>query len=414
MDTKLRALACATVAAFAGGCGEDEPTAETKKAKRKLPAITFQVTGDPEETAVYARLVEEYASDSGAAVEVLEVADRDAHLAKLTTGFSAGKQPDLFLINYRNVGGFADKQVIDPAGPRLDASTAFERADFYEIPLTAFEYGGVLQCMPQNVSSLAVYYNADAFEKAGLAKPAKGFTYRDFTRAAAKVGVGIDVNLIRTSPWIWAAGGELVDDETSPTKFRFSTPEGLRGLNNLLALRRRGWSPTADEADSKGVDERFLDGELGMFLSSRRDVPLLRTIERFEWDVAPFPKDREEASVLHSDGFCVSKGDKADAAWAFTEWALGPKGQEILAESGRTVPSLKSVAQSPAFLDPDAAPASSQVFLDAIEYMHRLPTTKNWTEIEGRANDVLESLYYGKVSVDKALRRLATETDGGF
>ena len=133
---------------------------------------------------------------------------------------------------------------------------------------------------------------------------------------------------------MWAAGGELVDDPVKPTRFLFDTPEGRRGLEHVVALRANGWSPSADEADSKGVDERFLDGSVAMFLSSRRDVPVLRTITDFEWDVAPFPTDVEPASVLHSDGFCISKGENADAAWLWVEYALGQEGQEVLAASG--------------------------------------------------------------------------------
>ena len=44
------------------------------------------------------------------------------------------------------------------------------------------------------------------------------------------------------------------------------------------------------------------------------------------------------------------------AAWRFVEFALGPEGAPVIAKTGRTVPSLKSVAESDAFLDehPDA------------------------------------------------------------
>ena len=213
---------------------------------------------------------------------------------------------------------------------------------------------------------------------------------------------------------MWGAGGELVDDEDAPTRFQFDTPEGRRGLDRLLALRRNGWAPTADEADAKAVDERFLDGSVAMLMSSRRDVPLLRTIDDFEWDVAPFPKDVEQASVLHSDGFCIAKGANADAAWAWIEFALGPDGQEVLARSGRSVPSLRAVAESPAFLESPDPPASSQVFLDALEHMHRLPTTENWTAVEQRTDDVLVELFYGRLGLDDALERIAQETDGQF
>jgi len=383
-------------------------------------AITFQVTGDPEETRVYRELADTYRERTGRSVRIVEVPERDVHLARLTTSFAARRAPDVFLLNYRNMGGFAARGVIDAAGPRLDASAAFAREDFYPLPLQAFEFDGTLQCLPQNASSLAVYYNVDAFRKAGVKPPTGSWTYEQFAAAAEKLtgdgrhGVGIDLNTIRTAPWIWGAGGELVDDPERPQRFLFDTPEGRRGLDKLIALRRNGWAPSADEVDAKPVDERFLDGSVAMLFSSRRDVPLLRTITGFEWDVAPFPKDVEESSVLHSDGFCISKGDNADAAWAWVEFALGREGQEVLAESGRSVPSLRAVAESPVFLDSPDPPASSQVFLDALDHMHQLPTTENWTALEQRADDVLVELFYGRIGLDEALDRIARETDGQF
>ena len=355
-------------------CGGDEaaPTATDEA----LPAITFQVTGDPEETRVYRELAAQYKTDTGNTVNVVEVPERDVHLAKLTTSFSAGKQPEVFLLNYRYLGGFADRGVIDAAGPRLDASKAFKREDFYPIPMAAFEYQGALQCVPQNASSLAVYYNVDAFKAAGIEPPGDSWTYDEFAAAAEKLtgdgkhGVGLDLSTIRAAPWVWAAGGELVDDPLDCSAITCSSP--------------------------------------------RRDVPVLRQITDFEWDVAPFPTDVEPASVLHSDGFCLSKHDNADAAWKWVEYALSADGQQVLAASGRSVPSLKAVAESPLFLEPTDPPANSKVFIDALSQMHQLPVTKNWSEVEGLTDDVLEELYYGRISLDEGLKRLAEETDGKF
>ena len=411
----MRRLAVVIALLLLAGCGSDGGGGDAGGGP-----ITFQVTGDPEETRVYRELAERYEQKTGSRVEIVEVPERDVHLAKLATSFSAGRPPDVFLLNYRHMGGLAARGAIDPAGPRLDQSSAFEREDFYPLPLQAFEFGGELQCVPQNASSLAVYYNADAFREAGVPEPGRSWSYEEFADAADQLtgdgrhGVGIDVNLIRAAPWVWGAGGELVDDDDRPTRLLLDTPEARRGLDRLLALRRNGWAPSADEADAKPVDERFLDGSVAMLLSSRRDVPLLRTITGFEWDVAPFPTDVEPASVLHSDGFCVARGADAEAAWAWVEYALGPDGQEILARSGRSVPSLTAVAESPAFLEPGDPPASSRVFLDALDHMHRLPTTEHWVELEQRADEVLQELYYGRLEVDEALERLARETDGRF
>ncbi len=421
MDKTVRVLAACLALGFgAAACGSDDEPTSPGEPDKTVPAITFQVTGDPEETRVYTELAEQYKTETGRTVKIVEVPERDVHLAKITTSFSAGKPPEVFLMNYRYLGGFAEKQVIDPAGPRLDDSDAFAREDFYPLPLQAFTYDDQLQCLPQNASSLVVYYNVDAFRDAGIEPPADSWTYDEFAAAAEKLtgdgmhGVGFDPNTIRSAPWVWGAGGDLVDDETNPTKFLYDTPEGRRGLEHMIALRKNGWAPNADEVDAKGNDERFLEGSAAMFLSSRRDVPLMRTITDFEWDVAPFPTDIEPASVLHSDGFCIAKGDNADAAWMWVEYALGAEGQEVLAQSGRSVPSLKAVAESHGFLEADEPPANSKVFVDALSHMHQLPVTPNWNDIEGKTDDILEELYYGRISLDAALKRLAEETDGQF
>ena len=133
-----------------------------------------------------------------------------------------------------------------------------------------------------------------------------------------------------------------------------------------------------------------------------------RTIRAFEWDVADLPRFRQPAGILHSDAYCIAKAsDDKDAAWRFVEFANSPEGQEIVARTGRTVPSLKAVAESDAFLDPRARPRSSRVFLDQIETIRRVPTISTWPEIEDAAEGILENgLYLGQDA-----QRVARELD---
>ena len=410
------ALAAALTSAIAGcgGAGDDGP-------------ITFQVSGDADEIRVYRQLVAAYERRSDEEVRLVEVGDADAHLARLTTSFAGGRPPDVFLVNYRNFGGFASRKVLDPVGPRLDDSQALRRQDFFPQPLDAFTFGGTLQCLPQNVSSLVVYYNRTMFRRAGLRDPRPDWTYQDFLAAADRLtrnpdgdgepdvyGVGVDPSVVRAAPFVWSAGGELVDDPKRPTRFALDSPAARRGLDNFLDLYRRGVAPTEIDVEARDFEERFLQGQLAMFLSSRREVPTLRGIESFDWDVAAFPRDRRPATVLHSDAYCLAKGDQSDEAWRFVEFAGGPDGQRILGRGGRTVPSLKAVARSPAFLDPRARPRSSRVFLDAIPTMRPLPNSANWARIEDAASLALKRAYYAELTVEDAIRRIRRETDGVF
>jgi multiple sugar transport system substrate-binding protein len=141
-----------------------------------------------------------------------------------------------------------------------------------------------------------------------------------------------------------------------------------------------------------------------MFFNSRRGVPTYRESAKFDWDVAPLPQSETQASILHADAYCLPKASKnKEAAWVFIEFANSVEGQTIIAGTGRTVPSLISVANSPAFLDPNAKPVSSRVFLDAIPSIRSLPIHPNWAEIEEVASEELARGFYGEVEVEQAM-----------
>jgi multiple sugar transport system substrate-binding protein len=148
-----------------------------------------------------------------------------------------------------------------------------------------------------------------------------------------------------------------------------------------------------------------------MYLDSRRVVPSLRSINAFDWDVAPLPRGQLPATILHADAYCMTSAttDK-DAAWRFIEFANSIEGQQIIAATGRTVPSLKSVAESAAFLDPNAKPQNSRVFLDAIPALRALPVLKNWVDIEETADAEMERAFYGTASVDDVIKAMVDRT----
>jgi multiple sugar transport system substrate-binding protein len=396
----IAALAVATAALALASCGGGEGGGR----------IAFQLFGDAAELQAYRDLVAEYRRRGGDEVQLVEVPDREAHLQKLLTSFAGGDPPDVFLINYRNFGGYAARRVVDPPGDRVDTR------EFYPEPIAAFSVGDTLQCVPQNVSSLVVYFNRDLFRAAGVPAPDPEWKHDDFVRAARALtrdgrhGVGLEPGIVRAAGFVWAAGGEVVDDTARPTRLTLDQPAARRGLERMIALRREGLTPSAAEAAERSLEERFAEGRLAMFLSSRREVPAFRAIRGFAWDVAAFPRAERTASVLHSDAYCVSRAGDTDAAHDFVRFAAGTAGQRLLARSGRIVPSRPAIARSPDFLDRSRPPRTNRVFLDAIPRLKRLPTAPGWTEAEDAADLALERAYYGDLSLDEALARIERET----
>lgn len=382
--------------------------------KRDAPErqrLRVQLFGDPAELVAYRELVTAFeARHPGISVELSPVGRQREYMQKLATAFSGGVPPDVFLVNYRRFGQLAAKGVLEPLGPLLGRGVDLELSELYPQPVEAFRVGGTPLCLPQNVSSLVVYVNRALFRQKGVPLPKEGWTWEELRGAARSLtdrsaahpaqhvhGLGLEPSLARLAPFLWQAGAEVVNRLEAPAYLPWQTPQAKEALRFVLALRRLDQStPSLEEVTAEDLESRFARGKLAMLLQSRRFVATAREAAGLDWDVAPLPRHREAATLLHSDAYCVARGSKAKrAAYAFISYALGPEGAERLARSGRTVPSLRAVAESPAFLDPSQRPASARVFLEALEDLRRLPNTPTWYEIETRSDPVIEDWYYG-------------------
>jgi multiple sugar transport system substrate-binding protein len=401
-------------------CSSDRQGPENGSAE---VSIEVQVSGEPEETAVYQGLVEEFERQNpDIDIELIEIAEKDDHLTRLATTFSGGEPPDVFLVNFREYSQFAVLGAIAPVAPFVDEA-GVDLDAYYPQPLEAFTFEDELTCMPQNISSLVVYYNTDLFREAGLEPPAGDWTWDDFRATAQALtgngnyGLGIEPSIIRVAPFVWGNGGEIVDDTDDPTRFTLDTPEAREALEYILGLvRDDNVVPTESEVASKDLETRFGQGTLGMLLSSRRDTPQFREINSLNWDVAPLPVGREPAGILHSDAYCIAEAsDAKEAAFGFIQYATGETGQEITASAGRTVPSLEEVSTSTAFLDPTQPPEHSQVFLDGIPYIRRTPVISTWPEIEDAAEEILTRAFYEDgYTIDNAFQELDAATQPLF
>jgi multiple sugar transport system substrate-binding protein len=377
--------------------------------------ISFMIFGDTAEKAAYEQLIAAFEQrQPDIKINLIHIPGQSDYRKRLGVDFAAGTPADVILLNYRRYASFAAKGVLEPLGPYLDQSKLIKIDDFYPEAVSPFYWEGVLMCIPQNLSSLVVYYNKDLFDQAGLTYPDNDWTWDDFLAAAQALtrdtdrdglidqyGLGTEASIFRVAPFIWQNGGELVDNPAAPTRLALDTPAARQAIAWFVDLQvKHHVVPDAVQEKAESSESRFLNGRLGMFLNSRRGVPTYRQITGFDWDVAPLPQGRQRAGILHADAYCMPAVAKDKAAtWRFIEFANSPEGQTIVAQSGRTVPSLKTIAESPAFLDPAVKPQHSRVFLEVIPVIRTVPVI----DIEELAGEELERAFYGRASVDEII-----------
>lgn len=385
---------------------------------RPTPAVSFMVFGDTAEYAAYDALVAAFeAENPNIDIALTHIPSARDYRTKLATDFAAGAPPDVALLNYRRVPAFAAAGQLEPLGPYLDNSEIIAREDFYPITLESFTWRNELVCIPQNISSLVVYYNRDLFAAAGLPEPADDWTWDDFLATAKALthdgdgdgitdqyGLGIEPSLYRLAPFVWQNGGRIVDDPENPAGLGLTRLPSLQALAWFVELQTvHGVAPNRLAEASIDSETRFIQGTTAMYLNSRRGTPTYRESAAFDWDIAPLPRGNQSAGILHSDAYCLSAAARdKDAAWQFIEFANSPAGQTIVARSGRTVPSLIAVAESEAFLNPAARPSRSRVFLDTIPDLQMVPLLSTWEEIEVTASEEIERAFYGDITAEEA------------
>ncbi len=393
------------------------PLAGCSRAPDATP-ISFAVFGDPAEFAAYQELVARFEQRRpDIDIQLQHIPSQSDYRKRLAASFSGGEPPDVFLLNYRRFATYAADGSLAPLDEFLDGSRILRREAYFPITMAAFTWEDQLWCIPQNVSSLVVYYNKDLFTAAGVPFPEEGWSREDFVDAARKLtldldgdgrtdqfGAGIEPNLFRLAPFVWQDGLDIVDDPLRPSRLVLDDPRVLETFRWFADLQRvEGVAPDAVAEAAEPLENRWLNGRLAMLFNSRRGVPTYRTIDSFSWDVAPLPVGRQAAGILHADGYCLaSAADNKEAAWTFIEFANSFEGQTIVAASGRTVPSLIAVAESEAFLTPDLPPAQARVFIETIPLLRAVPVIRGWTAVEDLASKEIERAFYGLASVEEA------------
>ncbi|MGI8915905.1 MAG: extracellular solute-binding protein [Chloroflexota bacterium] len=235
---------------------------------------------------------------------------------------------------------------------------------------------------PTSNAPVALFYNLDRFQEAGIAPPPKQWGGKGWDTAAlldagrkltrtvgqqqaqpaaantrARAGgeqaqwfSSLSTWWILAQPWVWGNGGHFLD--AAITKVLVDTPEVVSTLQWLADLTwKEHVQPTPDEA--KATKPSFTNGMLaGEGTSANLASSFQQQIKSFRWDVGVLPTGTSGVWTRHpSASALIWQGTKQpDAAWNLVEFLGGETAQLVLGLGGQGVPDRMAVALSPTFL----------------------------------------------------------------
>jgi multiple sugar transport system permease protein len=374
------------------------------------------------------------AEHPGLAVELLTQGGAVGQQDKSRFMLAGELQLDVTRIDVTELGAFLAEGALIDLQPYFDADPTWDAGDY----LAAIDgmrgpagrgmrdERGHLYGLTSTFTPYVMYFNRDLLAAAGVEPPRAGWTWDDLLDACRRTtrdldgdgrpdqwGISLTQWLQAVTPWIWQAGGDLLDE--AGERSRLGEPEAVEALSFVRSLLHDEKVASFDASFENQLSQ-------GLFMAGRAafygpvgywETYRLKAIDAFEWDVAPLPKRAREATAIAMTAFVVPRtAREPELAYRFVRRLAGDDYQRWLAEIGNGVPALARAARSESFLKPHVAPASEHVFLDVLSTARFMPPLANWRRVEDLCQSELQAiLLYDRCDVAAACARMAAKTD---
>jgi multiple sugar transport system substrate-binding protein/raffinose/stachyose/melibiose transport system substrate-binding protein len=339
------ATAAAPAAVLAGACGPQAPAPGTSLAIKPGTSIRLHVRTGTEVDTLEERIpilereqnikvvVEHF--PGGEYYEKVKILLASDSIGDVLWGASATGQGNLWA--YTGVIRFVDD---------LIKAEKFDLSPYYPAAIEGVKFEGKLYGLPYKLQPgpMGIYYNVDAFEKAGYRPPDLNTTFDQLTDLARKIhqpgvlwgffGTGANPGYQWVVHYLRAWGTDVISDDGK--KSQLATPKGLAALQwyHDLVFKHR----VAPQLPPQNAD--FERGQVAMFQSGSwsKSVPLrVRDAFRVMNTLMPKGPSGRRGSMGVTDFMAITKASKHVAeAWALTKHLTDKETGIRLGEGGAT------------------------------------------------------------------------------
>lgn len=222
---------------------------------------------------------------------------------KLLQGLAGNELPDIVLIDNPDHQSFAEAGVF--ADITKEVKEWGQADQYFEGPMKSTMLDGKHYGLPNNSNALALFYNKDMFEEAGISEPPT--TWEELKETAKKLTTsdrkGLALSAVKSEegtfqflPFLWQSGADL---DT------FDSPEAISAMQLIQDMVNAGSiSENVINWDQQDVMVQFQTGEAAMMVNGPWQLPTLREEAKdMNWDVVLMPKGKQSASILGGENW---------------------------------------------------------------------------------------------------------------
>jgi len=421
---RLGVVALTMVGAMAlAACGDDKPkdTGAQGSAAPSAAApadvsgtLTFWDTTNEQEQKVFKTLIDEFQAKYPNVKVTYQPTAFDGARDKFKTAAQGGNAPDVMRAEIAWTPEFADLGYLKPLDGKVDTS------DYLDAPLNYNKYGDQLWGIPQVTDALALLYNKELLDKAGVQPPT---TLEEIKSAAAAVKdkAKVDGFYMRGDsywllPYFYGFGGEHALVNAGEKKITVNKAENVQALQFVADLMKApGVAKNTDFPNDYGnAMTAFKDGKVAMILNGPWASSDILSGKAFKspdnLGIAPIPAGPAgQGSPVGGHNYVISNTTKSEAAAiAFIEFMNSAESQAKISKANNTLPTRKS-----AYDQPDVT--SNKVVTDfkaVIEKATNRPVIPEGGALFDALTQNFQKVLTGKADAKAALDSVATAYEG--
>lgn len=405
-------LALTGCSGFTGGSSDDADG-----------ALTFTTWASESEQDAFEQLVEQFESEHDGATVDLNVVPYDQMFSTIDAQLSTGDAPDVFRVDYGNLGVYSSQGQLLDVTDRLAEPDAFEPA-----MLEAVSYDDAVYGVPHQTDVTALLVNTDLLTAAGITDlpttQEDAWTWDEFADVATTLRGQLPADqypfvvnwqqggTLRWLSWLFQADGALLDDDG--TASAVDSAEAAEALDFTRSFFDEGWVPPNSSVSSTTYADTFFTEQttamafVGSFL-----VPELTETD-FEWTAVPMPVDERGATDLGGNALVATADtDQGDLAVEFLDFMASKDAMSAFCAATNELPTRTDIDAGD--LDFAVRPDVMPVFVEQATTLQpsdvRQLTSPALAEISVALQDQLEAVFTQGRATDEALASLGQAVD---
>lgn len=345
----LAATMCLGALAGCGGGGSDAGSGAASGGSSG--ALDLKIWDSTQQAGIQ-EICDDWTEQSGIPVKV-EVVNWDQYWTLLEAGASGGQMPDVFWMHSNNSQRYMDAKLLLNLNDYIDADDAIDMDNYYSDIVELYtQDDGTHYAIPKDYDTVALWYNKDMFDAAGVDYPTNDWTWDDLHKAAKALtngdtyGLAMDTDLNQESYYniVYSYGGYVINDDH--TASGWDDPKTVEAMEKWGEIVKDSM-PEQSKMSEAGDIDLFTSEVAAMQLMGSWRVAAMQEYDG-NWGIAEIPycdvngngkcDDGERVSIYNGLGWAASASTKnPDAAYSLISYLCSKEGQLKQAELGVTM-----------------------------------------------------------------------------